>query len=50
MCQQLGDPEGEARQQDWDRYRKSRKVGMGDLGRGKGRAIKGEEWGEKLER
>lgn len=50
VCQQLGDPEGEARQQDWDRYGKSRKVGMGELGRGKGRAIKGEEWGEKLER
>lgn len=49
MCQQLGDPEAEAKQQDWDEYGKGRKVGMGGLGRGKGRAIKEEEWGEELE-
>lgn len=37
LCQKVGDPEAEARQQVWDGYRNGRKMEMGGLGRGKGK-------------
>lgn len=37
VCQQLGDPEAEARQQDRDGYGNGKKVEVGGFGRGKGK-------------